>query len=244
MRRRWRRWSTAPTRVTGRDRSGRVRPPRRRADVRPPASASAGRGRSIRGSPEPEWDRADRSGAREVGRAICRTPVLSCPHGPSHAGRRFGRPPDRRGSHLGCRRRDGSRPQAARCRSRARRSRHRSASLLIDAAAMRIGAGADPKSVLLLTGSGRLGARTRGALTATLLSARTEAPCRAAVREPLVRSVHAYAFAVLRLAAQPSGRSAATPDHRGRAGRRHPGTAAQVTWRTVRRRGRTRYARP
>ena len=72
-------------------------------------------------------------------------------------------------------------------------------SLLIDAAAMRgIGAGADPKSVLLLTGSGRLGARTRGALTATLLSARTEAPCRAAVREPLVRSVHSYAFAVLR----------------------------------------------
>ncbi len=78
-------------------------------------------------------------------------------------------------------------------------------SLLVDTAAARIGAGADPESVLLLTGSGRLGARTRGVLTAALLSSRTDAPCRAAVREPLVRSVHAYAFAVLRLAAQRQG---------------------------------------
>ena len=78
-------------------------------------------------------------------------------------------------------------------------------SLLVDTAAARIGAGADPESVLLLTGSGRLGARTRGLLTTALLSSRTDAPCRAAVREPLVRSVHAYAFAVLRLAAQRQG---------------------------------------
>ena len=78
-------------------------------------------------------------------------------------------------------------------------------SLLVDTAAARIGAGADPESVLLLTGSGRLGARTRGSLTAALLSSRTDAPCRAAVREPLVRSVHAYAFAVLRLAAHRQG---------------------------------------
>jgi superfamily I DNA/RNA helicase len=34
--------------------------------------------------------------------------------------------------------------------------------LLLDAAAARIGAGADPESVLLLTGSGRLGAQARG----------------------------------------------------------------------------------
>jgi superfamily I DNA/RNA helicase/RecB family exonuclease len=78
-------------------------------------------------------------------------------------------------------------------------------SLLVDTAIARIGAGAHPESVLLLTGSGRLGARARGALTAALLSSRGDAPCRAAVREPLVRSVHAYAFAVLRLAAQRQG---------------------------------------
>ena len=48
-------------------------------------------------------------------------------------------------------------------------------SLLVDTAAARIGrAGADPESVLLLTGSGRLGARTRGVLTAALLSSRTD----------------------------------------------------------------------
>ncbi len=73
--------------------------------------------------------------------------------------------------------------------------------LLLDAAAARIDAGADPESVLMLTGSGRLGAQTRGALTAALLAG----PCRNAVRQPLVRSVHAYAFAVLRLAAQRAG---------------------------------------
>ena len=41
--------------------------------------------------------------------------------------------------------------------------------LLIDAAAARIAAGVDPESVLLLTGSGRVGARTRSALTTRLL---------------------------------------------------------------------------
>src|ERR1700759_742932 len=78
-------------------------------------------------------------------------------------------------------------------------------SLLIDAAAARIAAGADPESVLLLTGSGRIGARTRSALTTTLLRSQELGPCRAVIREPLVRSVHSYAFAVLRLAAQRSG---------------------------------------
>ncbi len=78
-------------------------------------------------------------------------------------------------------------------------------SLLIDAAAARIAAGADPESVLLLTGSGRIGARARSALTTTLLGSRELGPCRAVIREPLVRSVHSYAFAVLRLAAQRAG---------------------------------------
>ncbi|HTZ14337.1 MAG TPA: ATP-dependent DNA helicase [Mycobacterium sp.] len=78
-------------------------------------------------------------------------------------------------------------------------------SLLIDAAAARIDAGADPESVLLLTGSGRIGARARTALTTTLLRSQDRGPCRAVIREPLVRSVHSYAFAVLRLAAQRAG---------------------------------------
>jgi superfamily I DNA/RNA helicase/RecB family exonuclease len=78
-------------------------------------------------------------------------------------------------------------------------------SLLIDAAAARIGAGADPESVLLLTGSGRIGVQARSALTTTLLGSQHAGPCRAVIREPLVRSVHSYAFAVLRLAAQRAG---------------------------------------
>jgi superfamily I DNA/RNA helicase/RecB family exonuclease len=73
--------------------------------------------------------------------------------------------------------------------------------LLIEAAAAHIAAGADPESVLLLTGSARLGAQARAAITSVLL----EAGDRAVVREPLVRTVHSYAFAVLRLAAQRKG---------------------------------------
>ncbi len=77
--------------------------------------------------------------------------------------------------------------------------------LLIDAAAAHITAGVDPQSVLLLTGTGKLQAQARSALTARLLRARAEAPCRAVIREPLVRTVHSYAFAVLHLAAQRAG---------------------------------------
>ena len=78
-------------------------------------------------------------------------------------------------------------------------------SLLIDVAAARIGAGADPESILLLTGSGRLGAQARSALTARLLGPHQAGAGPAVIREPLVRSVHSYAFAVLRLAAQRAG---------------------------------------
>jgi superfamily I DNA/RNA helicase/RecB family exonuclease len=76
-------------------------------------------------------------------------------------------------------------------------------SLLSDAAVARIGAGADPESVLLLTGSGRLGMRARSTLTTALL--RATGPCPVAVREPLVRTVHSYAYAVLRRAAERAG---------------------------------------
>src|ERR1700741_1080821 len=74
-------------------------------------------------------------------------------------------------------------------------------SLLIQAATAHIAAGSDPESVLLLTGSARLGIQAPAASTSALLSAGT----RAVVREPLVRTVHSYAFAVLRLAAQRAG---------------------------------------
>ncbi|WP_006245884.1 ATP-dependent helicase [Mycolicibacterium tusciae] len=73
--------------------------------------------------------------------------------------------------------------------------------LLIQTAAAHIAAGTDPESVLLLTGSARLGTQTRAAITSALLESGT----RAVVREPLVRTVHSYAFAVLRLAAQRKG---------------------------------------
>ena len=72
---------------------------------------------------------------------------------------------------------------------------------LIETAAAHIAAGAEPESVLLLTGSARLGAQARAAITSALL----QAGSRAVVREPLVRTVHSYAFAVLRLAAQRNG---------------------------------------
>ncbi|MDT4917921.1 MAG: hypothetical protein QOH89_2621, partial [Pseudonocardiales bacterium] len=74
-------------------------------------------------------------------------------------------------------------------------------SLLVDTAAARIAAGTDPESVLLLTGSAKLSAHARASVTARLLG--DYGP--AAVREPLVRTIHSYAFAVLRLAAQRNG---------------------------------------
>lgn len=73
--------------------------------------------------------------------------------------------------------------------------------LLVDTAVAHIAAGCDPESVLLLTGSARLSAHARASITSRLLGAGG----RDAVREPLVRTVHSYAFAVLRLAAQRNG---------------------------------------
>jgi superfamily I DNA/RNA helicase/RecB family exonuclease len=73
--------------------------------------------------------------------------------------------------------------------------------LLVQTAVAHIAAGVDPESVLLLTGSARLGTQARAAITSTLL----QAGGRPVVREPLVRTVHSYAFAVLRLAAQRNG---------------------------------------
>lgn len=78
-------------------------------------------------------------------------------------------------------------------------------SLLIDAAVAQIDAGVNPESVLLLTGSGRIGMAERSALTTALLRARPARAGRAAVSEPLVRTVHGYAYAVLRRAAERAG---------------------------------------
>ncbi len=77
---------------------------------------------------------------------------------------------------------------------------------LIDAAVTHIADGGDPESVLLLTAE-RLATGTRGALTARLLGASSAAGGAelTAVREPLVRTVHSYAFAVLRKAAERAG---------------------------------------
>lgn len=80
-------------------------------------------------------------------------------------------------------------------------------SLLAEVASAHVAAGTDANSVLLLTGSGRLPAGARGALTATLLAAGGPAVGQA-IREPLVRTVHGYAFAVLQRAAR---RAEATP---------------------------------
>ena len=60
----------------------------------------------------------------------------------------------------------------------------------------------DPESVLLLTGSARLGSPGAGR---DHVGSVVSAGDRAVVREPLVRTVHSYAFAVLRLAAQRNG---------------------------------------
>jgi superfamily I DNA/RNA helicase/RecB family exonuclease len=76
-------------------------------------------------------------------------------------------------------------------------------SLLVDAAVAQVDAGVDPESVLLLTGSGRIGMRERSALTMALL--RADGRGRSAIREPVVRSVHSYAYAVLRRAAERAG---------------------------------------
>jgi superfamily I DNA/RNA helicase/RecB family exonuclease len=73
--------------------------------------------------------------------------------------------------------------------------------LLVDTAAAHIAAGVDPESVLLLTGSASLRSAARAAVTRRLLEGGT----RQVVRAPLVRTIHSYAFAVLRLAAQRNG---------------------------------------
>ena len=74
-------------------------------------------------------------------------------------------------------------------------------SLLVDAAAAHLAAGAHPESVLLLCPTARAAVRTRRALSTALTSGGGPA----VIREPLVRTLHSYAFAILRLAARRTG---------------------------------------
>lgn len=83
-------------------------------------------------------------------------------------------------------------------------------SLLVDLAATRLIAGADPESVLLLTHSKPAAAAVRDAITEQLLGHATrrsengeagaggDLDIRVATRDPMVRTVHSYAFSVLR----------------------------------------------
>ncbi|WP_280389732.1 UvrD-helicase domain-containing protein, partial [Nocardia wallacei] len=76
--------------------------------------------------------------------------------------------------------------------------------LLTDIASERIAAGADPDSILVLTHSKQAALRVRNAVTRQLAAAFGGVP--GATREPLVRTVHSYAFAIVR-------RPAAAPRH-------------------------------
>lgn len=77
-------------------------------------------------------------------------------------------------------------------------------SLLVDLAVSGIAGGADPESVLVLTQSRRAASAVREDITAGLFETGSEHGPRA-TREPLVRTVHSYAFAVLRLQAAAYG---------------------------------------
>ncbi|WP_433683168.1 PD-(D/E)XK nuclease family protein [Nocardia sp. CA-119907] len=78
--------------------------------------------------------------------------------------------------------------------------------LLIDLAAERIAAGADPESVLVLTHSKQAASAVRDAITARLSGPDTaEGGVPGATREPLVRTLHSYAFSVLRRHASAHG---------------------------------------
>lgn len=71
--------------------------------------------------------------------------------------------------------------------------------LLVDLAADRIAAGADPESVLVLTHSKQAASAVRDAVTRRLAGpGGAEGGVPGATREPLVRTLHSYAFSVLR----------------------------------------------
>ncbi|MGW9310534.1 ATP-dependent helicase [Saccharomonospora azurea] len=81
--------------------------------------------------------------------------------------------------------------------------------LLAATAAARIAGGADPESVLVLTASRRAADAVRADITRRLAAVDPDEPGELrTVREPLVRTVHSYAFAVLRAQAARDGNPA------------------------------------
>ncbi|WP_216897782.1 ATP-dependent helicase [Nocardia alni] len=84
-------------------------------------------------------------------------------------------------------------------------------SLLIDLAADRIVAGADPESILVLTHAKPAAVRVRNAIARQVRAATAEPEnslvggVPGATREPLVRTAHSYAFAILRRHAEVNG---------------------------------------
>ncbi|WP_299571334.1 ATP-dependent DNA helicase [uncultured Williamsia sp.] len=78
--------------------------------------------------------------------------------------------------------------------------------LVVDVAVSRLtAAGADPESVVLLASDRRAAVRLREEITRRVLARPDRDAARSSTREPLVRTVHSYAFAVLRLQASANG---------------------------------------
>ncbi|MFD5250777.1 ATP-dependent helicase [Amycolatopsis sp. NPDC058340] len=74
--------------------------------------------------------------------------------------------------------------------------------LLASAASRRIAEGANPESVLILTTSRKAAEVLRADITHRLTTDPEEDPLPRTIREPLVRTVHSYAYALLRMEAQ------------------------------------------
>ncbi|HET6286096.1 MAG TPA: ATP-dependent DNA helicase [Amycolatopsis sp.] len=74
--------------------------------------------------------------------------------------------------------------------------------LLASAASRRIAEGVDPESVLILTTSRKAAEVLRADITHRLTTDPEEDPLPRTIREPLVRTVHSYAYALLRMEAQ------------------------------------------
>lgn len=78
--------------------------------------------------------------------------------------------------------------------------------LVVDVAVSRLtAAGADPESVLVLASDRRAAVRLREEITRRVLARSARDAAHRSTREPLVRTVHSYAFAVLRLQASANG---------------------------------------
>ena len=207
----WPSRSGATMRELGQVPVGQCLPARRPCPVSPwMARIPGGPGRAVSGR------RAAASGhARRCCQALRAEADLSDPRGvirpcPRHAPRPVARRADR--------------ARSARHRAAARRSGHgQDRSCSIETAAARIAAGC--RSGIRSAADGFGAARRAGQGRGHRRAAGRHHGSRAAVREPLVRTVHSYAFAVLRLGRPAQRGSAAAADHQRRAGRHHPRAA-------------------